>query len=111
MKDLFSSLQTMPEVEVFESAPSHYRMRAEFTVWHDRGDLYFVMFDTSGDVRPPPRVRVDTFPAGTVLMNELMQLVREELVKSPVLSRKLFQVSFLTALSGQVSTAAAEFVY
>mgnify|MGYP002631680427 FL=1 len=33
-------------LEVFASADQGFRLRAEFRVWHDGGDLYYVMFDT-----------------------------------------------------------------
>ena len=33
-----------PALEVFASPPQHYRMRAEFRLWHDDGDLYHIMF-------------------------------------------------------------------
>ena len=28
-----------PEIAVFDSPISHYRMRAEFRIWHDKGDF------------------------------------------------------------------------
>ena len=36
-----------PEIAVFDSPTSHYRMRAEFRIWHDKGDFYHIMFDQS----------------------------------------------------------------
>ena len=33
-------------LEVFASPDQGFRLRAEFRVWHDGGDLYYVMFDT-----------------------------------------------------------------
>ena len=33
----------LPQLEVFESSISHFRLRAEFRVWHDGDDLYYVM--------------------------------------------------------------------
>ncbi|EPY3689055.1 tRNA (uridine(54)-C5)-methyltransferase TrmA, partial [Cronobacter sakazakii] len=34
-----------PAPEVFRSPVSHYRMRAEFRLWHDGDDLYHIIFD------------------------------------------------------------------
>ena len=34
-----------PEPEVFRSPVDHYRMRAEFRIWHDADDMYHIMFD------------------------------------------------------------------
>ena len=33
------------DLDVFASPPQHYRMRAEFRVWHEGDDLYHIMFD------------------------------------------------------------------
>jgi len=33
-------------LEVFASPVEGFRLRAEFRVWHDGGDVYYVMFDT-----------------------------------------------------------------
>lgn len=88
---------TAPAPEVFRSPLRHYRMRAEFRLWHDGDDLYHIMFDqqTKG------RIRVDTFPAASELINTLMGAVLEEVKKENVLRHKLFQVDYLTTLSHQ----------
>lgn len=44
--------------EVFRSPVSHYRMRAEFRIWHDGDDLYHIIFDQ----QTKSRIRVDSFP-------------------------------------------------
>ena len=46
LKSQFGHL-SMPALEVFESEPLHYRMRAEFRMWHDGDDLQHIMFDLS----------------------------------------------------------------
>ena len=43
---------------MFDSPTSYYRMRAEFRIWHDKGDFYHIMFDQS----TLQRYRVDEFP-------------------------------------------------
>lgn len=48
-RDNFAALQ-IPEIKVFASERQHYRMRAEFTVFHEGsknsvGDSYYCMFD------------------------------------------------------------------
>ncbi|MCZ8487692.1 hypothetical protein O9992_08365 [Vibrio lentus] len=35
----------VPELEVYGSQEQHYRMRAEFRVWHEGDDMYYVMFN------------------------------------------------------------------
>ena len=37
LKKLFQGLD-FPEIEVFESPEQHYRMRAEFRIWHEGGE-------------------------------------------------------------------------
>lgn len=54
--------------EVFRSPVSHYRMRAEFRLWHDGDDLYHIMFES----QTKSRIRVDSFPAASELINTLM---------------------------------------
>ncbi|MGU3847015.1 tRNA (uridine(54)-C5)-methyltransferase TrmA, partial [Vibrio diabolicus] len=43
LTDMFAPYN-MPELEVFESPEQLYRMRAEFRVWHEGEDLYYIMF-------------------------------------------------------------------
>ncbi len=50
VRSRFAGVQ-LPELEVVESAREHYRMRAEFTVWREKGDLFYVMFDKPEEVR------------------------------------------------------------
>ena len=57
-----------PVPEVFRSPVSHYRMRAEFRIWHDGDDLYHIIFDQ----QTKSRIRVDSFPAASELINQLM---------------------------------------
>lgn len=45
IKEAFSPLG-IPEIEVFQSPKEHYRMRAEFVVFHEGDECYYVMFDT-----------------------------------------------------------------
>lgn len=96
-------LQTMmapfaaPVPEVFRSPVSHYRMRAEFRLWHDGDDLYHIIFDQ----QTRSRIRVDSFPAASALINQLMTAMLEGVRNNPVLRQKLFQIDYLTTLSNQ----------
>ncbi|KAF5833105.1 hypothetical protein DUNSADRAFT_10686 [Dunaliella salina] len=61
---MFSSLppsgEALPQLEVFESVPKNYRMRAEFTCWGVKPqagkepDVHFIMYDSANKVKPPP---------------------------------------------------------
>lgn len=87
-----------PEPTVFRSPVSHYRMRAEFRIWHDGDDLYHIMFDQE----TKQRIRVDQFPAASTLINRLMPVLIAHLRTTTVLRRKLFQIDYLSTQSGEV---------
>lgn len=82
----------LPEPEIFESATSHYRMRAEFRVWHQEDDSFYIMFNPE----TKEKIRIDQFPVGSKLINKLMVALREKFLINPILRRKLYQVEFLT---------------
>ena len=86
-----------PAAEVFPSAPTAYRMRAEFRMWHDGDNLDYVMFRRDDPKTPVP---VRHFPIGCEQIQQLMPVLREKLSRSDTLRRKLFQVEFLSTLAG-----------
>ncbi len=90
-----------PVPEVFRSPVSHYRMRAEFRLWHDGDDLYHIIFDQE----TKQRIRVDSFPAASELINVLMKAVIDGVKADDVLRRKLFQVDYLTTMSNQATVS------
>ena len=96
LQQLFSHFET-PEPEVFSSAPEHFRMRAEFRVWHEDDQTHYIMFDQE----TRERVQVKTFPVGSSRINELMQPLMEALCQQEILRRKLFQIEFLTTQTGE----------
>lgn len=87
----------LPDIEVFASKPSHYRMRAEFRFWHDGDRGFYAMFHP--DDRKTP-IEVTHFPVATERTNELMQQVLEAVNGEAHLKTKLFQVEFLTTQTG-----------
>lgn len=87
-----------PAVEVFRSPVSHYRMRAEFRIWHDGDDLYHIIFDQ----QTKQRIRVDQFPAASELINQLMPKMIAAARDNRVLRHKLFQIDYLSTLSNQI---------
>jgi len=88
----------LPAIERFESPKSHYRMRAEFKLWHD-GDICYHVMHKPGDYKT--RYRVDTFPVACELINKLMPQLIDQLHNSEILKRKVFQVEYLTTTTGQ----------
>ncbi|NAX47229.1 tRNA (uridine(54)-C5)-methyltransferase TrmA [Photobacterium halotolerans] len=94
---LFADVDT-PELEVFASPAQHYRMRAEFRVWHEGEDLYYIMFNQE----TREKYRVDQFPQASRLINDLMPLLVDAMKPNRALRHKLFQVDFLSTLSGEI---------
>lgn len=91
-----------PPLEVFPSPPSHYRQRCEFRVWHEGDDLFYAMFEPDpDDPRQKRVVRMDDYPVASRRINALMPRLRERLLAIPELRHRLFQVEFLTTLSGE----------
>ena len=86
-----------PEPDVFDSPLSHYRLRAEFRLWRDGEQRHYAMFEP-GDKRAP--ILIDDFPIASQRINALMPRLKAAWQASEVLSYKLFQVEFLTTLSG-----------
>ena len=87
----------LSKIEVFESPTTHYRMRAEFRVWHDGDDMYHIMFDQESK----QKYRVDQFIPASMLINELMLAIIELLKPNKILRQKLFQLDYLSTLSGE----------
>ena len=81
------------------STPLHYRLRAEFRIWHDGDRLDYAMFDPE-DPRVP--ITLDTFPPAAESICALMPRLRDRLAISPMLRRNLFQADFLATLSGDM---------
>ncbi|MTJ02596.1 tRNA (uridine(54)-C5)-methyltransferase TrmA [Idiomarina piscisalsi] len=84
-------------IDIFRSEPRHYRMRAEFRVWHEGDDLYYIMFNPE----TREKIRMDEFLPGSELINRLMKQLIEKLRPNPILRNKLFQVDFLTTTTNQ----------
>ena len=97
LTDMFMDYNT-PQLEIFESTPQHYRMRAEFRVWHEGDELYYIMFNQ----QTREKYRVDQFPVASQLINTLMPKILAYMKDNDTLRRKLFQVDFLSTLSGEV---------
>ncbi|RYY02999.1 MAG: tRNA (uridine(54)-C5)-methyltransferase TrmA [Gammaproteobacteria bacterium] len=87
-----------PEPVVFESTEKNFRMRAEFRIWHKGPVSTYCMFSDDEFKRA---YDITEFPIGSELMNHLMTELMEEINANEILRTKLFQIDFLTTLSGQ----------
>lgn len=88
----------LPQIEVFESHPLHFRMRAEFRIWHE-GECSFYAMTAQGDSKPSP---ISEFPIGSRAMVDTMPALLEAINREPLLRRKLYGAEFLTTRNGQV---------
>lgn len=94
-----------PAIDVYASPAVHFRVRAEFKVWHSGSDIFFAMFKKD---QPKTPVRIENFPIGAAIINRLMEDLIAEIKQSDLLRHKLFQMEFLTTLSGE---ALVTFIY
>eukprot|EP00928_Gymnodinium_smaydae_P028498 TRINITY_DN21718_c0_g2_i1.p1 TRINITY_DN21718_c0_g2~~TRINITY_DN21718_c0_g2_i1.p1 ORF type:complete len:500 (+),score=120.68 TRINITY_DN21718_c0_g2_i1:81-1580(+) len=87
----------LPEAEVFESPPEHFRMRAEFDIQQGDADVGPRYIMHAGR----ERVVVDSYPfACEPIYSVLMPGLLEGLRRHAVLREQLFQVCFHASLSG-----------
>ena len=91
----------LPPLAVFDSPPQHYRMRAEFRLWHDGDDCCYAMFMPGQKPSAASLIRLHDFPAAHENINALMPVLLAALKTQAVLIQRLYQVEFLTTLSGQ----------
>lgn len=89
----------LPPPAVHASATLHYRLRAEFRIWHHGERIDYAMFAAADPKRP---VVIEDFPVAAANVCALMPRLRDHLQASEVLSRGLFQADFLTTLSGDL---------
>jgi len=97
MEELFKGLghANLPQIEVFASPPEHFRMRAEFDIWHSDAGLRYIMFDGK------ERIPVDHYPMGARrICDELMPTLLRVLEREESLRVRLFQANFHTTLFG-----------
>ena len=88
----------LPNFEIFTSEKLNYRLRAEFRVWHEGDDLYYIMFNNE----TKQKYRVDYFPVASELINQAMTGLLSWIKDKPILRHKLFQVDFLSTFSGEL---------
>ncbi len=88
-----------PPPQHHASITSGYRLRTEFRIWHDEDHLHYVMFPP-GEPRHPDII--EAFPIAGPRITEAMAPLRDTLQRSTELRRKLFQVEFLSTLSGEL---------
>ena len=89
----------LPEPAIHPSAPQDYRLRAEFRMWHQNERVDYAMFDPAEPKRP---IILDDFAAAAAPIRAAMPRLRAMLATSEALKNRLFQVNFLSTLSGEL---------
>jgi tRNA (uracil-5-)-methyltransferase len=88
-----------PAPAVFPSPALHFRLRVEFRMYHLGDRVDYAMFAASDSKRP---VVIDEFPIAAQPICAAMTHLRELLQGNHILSNRLYQVNFLTTLSGEL---------
>mgnify|MGYP000754003642 FL=1 len=101
LQQLFQGLD-FPEIQVFESPEQHYRMRAEFRIWHEGGEMFYAMFERGQKASGASLIRCDQFPAAAESINALMPKLIDAAAQNPELKNRWYAVEFLSALSGEM---------
>lgn len=85
-----------PSLEVFQSPALHYRLRAEFTIWHQDERSHYAVFSQGRGHAPE---FVEQFPVAAKAINQMMPRLLTCIHDNPVLRHKLFQLEFLSTLT------------
>lgn len=88
-----------PAPQIFRSAKTGFRLRAEFRIWHEGEDLNYVMY-RRGEPKTP--IAITAFPIADERIQRLMPVLHENVRNNDTLRRKLFQIEFLATLSGEL---------
>lgn len=101
LEHLFSGLAT-PALAVFTSPASGYRMRAEFRIWHEAGNICYAMFSPGQKASQATLQRIEQFPPACAAINALMPRLLAAAAADPLLRHRWYQVEFLATLSGDM---------
>lgn len=92
-----------PQATIFASPDKHFRMRAEFRIWHDRaeqgGRCHYVMFAPD---QPQTPIRMTQFPIASEAICRVMSPLIETINEQRELKHKLFQIEFLSTTTGEL---------
>lgn len=86
------------EIAIFESEPQHYRMRAEFRIWHEGSDSYHIMFDPISK----SKYKVEQLPAACALINSAMTKTISFINSREYLRKKLYQIDYLATTTNEL---------
>ena len=68
-------------------------------MWHEGDDIHYAMFAPD---RPKEPILISEFPVASRVIQEVMEPLKARLEENQILRRKLFQIEFLSTLSGDL---------
>lgn len=101
LNQLFSSFG-IDKLEVFDSEPEHYRMRAEFRIWHEGEEISYAMFEHGQKASSASLIKLTEFPTASKAINQLMPKLMDYVNENPTLKQRWYQCEFLNTLSGEM---------
>lgn len=101
LQELFAGI-AMPDWSVHASPEQHYRMRAEFRIWHEGEEISYAMFAPGQKAGAASLIRLQDFPPAAEAINRLMPRLLAAVKKVPVLKNRWYQCEFLATLSGEM---------
>ena len=88
-----------PSLEIFSSPVKHFRQRAEFKIWQTEDRCFHAMFERGSNNAP---FEITDFPIASEAITKLMPVLLEEINQNDELNHRLFQVEYLSTLSGEM---------
>lgn len=85
----------LPDLAIHASPPTSYRLRAEFRIWRTDERIDYAMFDPAD---PRHAITLTDFPPAADTIRALMPVLKSSIEADETLSRRLFQVNFLSTL-------------
>lgn len=82
---------------IVPSQAKHYRLRAEFRIWHEGDEMHYAMFDPNAPKTP---IYIEQFDVASETINRLMIELKDLVKANAALRRRLFQVEFLSTMAG-----------
>lgn len=89
----------LPEIEIMASPASHFRMRAEFRIWHEKNEIHYAMFSKEDKKTP---IYLTEFPRASQSISNLMQPLLTHINQVWSLKKRLFEIDFLSSQSGEM---------
>lgn len=91
-----------PNLQIFPSHETAYRMRAEFRIWHEGDNISYAMFQAGCKASSASLIKLTQFPTAYDSINQLMPILLNKISGSLVLKNRIYQCEFLATLSGQM---------